>query len=97
MQKYEHDSPGSFPIPLSREFGVNYVNSSGYTPLHGSHIHWIQEKPDMDASDQDIEVLITILSKGSQSVETIENLLDGFNCHPRGHGAFYRALGKCFS
>ncbi len=41
--------------------------------IHGSHIHWIEEKPVMDTADQDIEVLITILPKGSQSEESIEN------------------------
>ncbi len=41
--------------------------------LHGSRVHWIEEQPNAVMADQDIEVLITILSERRQSVETIEN------------------------
>jgi hypothetical protein len=40
--------------------------------LHGSHIHWTNERPNAVITDQDIDVLITILSESDQAHDTSE-------------------------
>jgi hypothetical protein len=40
--------------------------------LHGSHIDWTDERPNAVITDQDIEVLITILSEREQAPDTNE-------------------------
>ena len=40
--------------------------------LHGSHIHWTDERPNAEITDQDIDVLITILSERGQAPDTTE-------------------------
>lgn len=42
--------------------------------LHGSHIHWMDEQPNAVISDQDIEVLITILTEKKQTSHTTTSL-----------------------
>jgi hypothetical protein len=36
--------------------------------LHGSAVHWIDERPLPDITDQDVDVLITVLTDIHQSV-----------------------------
>jgi len=37
--------------------------------LHGSAVHWIDERPLPDITDQDVDVLITLLADIHQSVK----------------------------